>query len=236
VFKGQHETIDFHSLHLYLLHIIIMHMGDNVVVRRGEFDYFFLKRLQSILGIVPLSLFLFMHLVFNSFAFSGAGSFDRFVHWMHGLPFLWVLEVFFIAVPLLIHLLLGFVIIYRGSVNITSYPYYRNWMYLFQRITGVIAFIFVFYHIWTIRLHEHFAGKLVTYAGMQKYFEPMFIKIFYIVGILSVIFHVSNGIATACITWGITVNKRSQFVMSCFSWVMMLVLGVWSIFILFIYS
>ena len=198
----------------------------------GSYDYFLLKRLQSLFGIFPLAAFLFIHFTFNSFVFNGPEAFNLLVDATQGFSLVVFYEIGLIGIPLLIHILLGLIIIYRGSVNVISYPEYRNWMYIFQRVTGVVAIVYVLYHVWSTRLHAFVTGKHVTFAYMQQHFGPMWVKVFYIIGILSVAFHLANGLATFLMTWGITASKRSQFAMAVLTWIITIGMGAWGVRIL----
>lgn len=202
----------------------------------GRYDYFLLKRLQSFFGIFPLAVFLCIHFTFNSFVFGGPESFNLLVQFTQGFPLVEFLEVGFIAIPLLVHILLGLIIIYRGSVNLVPYSYYRNWMYIFQRITGFVALAFVCWHVWNTRLHAFLTGKEVTFAYMQQHFGPMWVKIFYIAGIMSAVFHLANGLATAMMTWGITASKKSQLAMTIVAWLITLFMGAWGLRILLAFT
>ncbi len=42
-------------------------------------------------------------------------------------------------------------IAFRGRVNVNVYPWAGNWMYLMQRITGLIAFAYIVQHVWRQR-------------------------------------------------------------------------------------
>jgi len=200
--------------------------------QQGRYDYFLLRRLQSLFGVFPLAVFLFVHFTFNSFVFGGPNVFNKLVEATQGFPLVEFFEIGLIAIPLLIHILLGLIIIYRGSVNLFPYSYYRNWMYIVQRITGLIAIVFVFYHVWSTRLFAFFTGKHVTFAHMQQHFGPAWVKVFYVAGIMSVVFHLANGMAPSCMTWGITASKRSQLVMAVMTWLITLGMGAWGLRIL----
>ncbi len=202
----------------------------------GRYDYFLLKRLQSLFGIFPLGAFLVVHFTFNSFVFGGAETFNLFVGASQGFPLIAFMEIGLIAVPLLVHTLLGLIIIYRGSVNLVPYTYYRNWMYILQRVTGFTALAFVVWHVWNTRLHAFFTGKHVTFAYMQQHFGPAWVKAFYIVGIMSAVFHLANGFATAMMTWGVTASKKSQLAMTMATWVITFFMGAWGLRILLAFT
>lgn len=198
----------------------------------GNHNYFYLRRLHSLLGIFPIGVFLFEHFFSNSFAFQGAERFNTLVEAFQGLWITPFLEIGLIGLPILFHAVLGLVIVYTGSSNFISYSYYRNWTYFFQRLTGVFVLIFVFVHVYAARITPMLAGRHVTFADMQLIFKPTWAKWFYVIGILSAAYHLTNGISTALMTWGITVSQRSQKIVSTVAWLVFVGMGVWGLLIL----
>lgn len=199
----------------------------------GSHNYFLMRRVHSLLGIVPIGAFVIEHFWSNSYAFQGAERFNKMVTDLQGLPLLLVLEIGFIGLPILFHAILGFVIMFTGSVNTGHYNKYRNWMYVWQRITGMIAFIFVGFHVYTTRISAALADQVVTFTDMQNLLAPTWAKWFYLIGILSVTFHFANGIATSLMTWGITISPRSQKITSIACWGFFAVLSYWGVKIVF---
>lgn len=199
-------------------------------------SFFWLRRLHSLLGVFPLAAFVIIHFSLNSIAFMGPQAFDRMLVTLHGFPLTLVAEIFFIALPLLLHVLMGLVLIYRSSANVVSYGNYRNWMYLLQRVSGVIALVFISYHVWSMRIAPRFAGTYATYEHTQAHFQTAWVKIFYVVGIVAVVFHLANGLSSALITWGITQGRRSQFAAAIGSWVLMIALWFWGLRILLVFT
>jgi len=191
--------------------------------------YLWLRRLHSFLGFFPFAIFLIQHFTFNSFIFKSPQAFDNLVKTTQEFPLIIFLEVGLLLLPIAFHILLGFVIMYSGSANVTSYNTYRNWMYLMQRVTGFIAVPFLLYHVWMTRMQAVFTGHHVTASYMHDYFSTGGVKTFYIIGILAATFHMANGIATMLITWGITASKRSQNIVSMTSWVLFLGMALWGI-------
>lgn len=74
-------------------------------------------------------------------------AYDAFSHFLETMPYKDLLEITVIFAPLVAHALIGIYIVATGSCNVGSYRYMRNWRYLFQRITGVIAFAFLLWHV-----------------------------------------------------------------------------------------
>jgi succinate dehydrogenase / fumarate reductase cytochrome b subunit len=95
-----------------------------------------------------------------------------------------------------------------------------------QRLSGYLGFLFIFYHVATLRwgwtflvpggtewsfrysastlaaaLHGSTAG--LTTVGVV-------VSLFYFVGVSLLVFHFANGLWTAAITWGLTISRAAQ--------------------------
>lgn len=196
--------------------------------------HFVLRKLHSLTGIVPIGAFLIEHMLTNSRAFhwfgwfsGGKGEFNEAVHWLHGLPFLLLLEVFGIFLPIAFHAGYGLIIALSGQPNVMSYPYLDNWRYYLQRITGYIAFAFIILHLLKFRF-AHIVGWGPEFVGSADPFEitrhgltawnpygsfimPAWATFtIYWIGLAAACFHFANGIWSFCITWGLTIGPRSQ--------------------------
>jgi len=201
--------------------------------KKANHNYFYIKRLHSLLGLFPIGVFLLEHFFSNSYIFKGPEGFNKLVQTLQSLPLIPFLEIGLIALPILFHAVLGLIITYTGKNNVLDYKYYRNWMFFLQRVTGVIALVFIVIHVWETRIALALDGKMVQFADMQRIFGPTWIKIFYIIGILSAIFHFTNGVCTALMTWGITVSRRSQKIAAYASWCVFAGMSFWGLAILY---
>ncbi|RIW37742.1 succinate dehydrogenase [Bacillus salacetis] len=173
-----------------------------------EFNY---RRLHSLLGVIPVGIFLIQHLVVNHFATRGEEAFNDAAHFMESLPFRIVLETFIIFLPLLFHAIYGLYIAFTAKNNVSRYGYFRNWMFLLQRISGVVTLIFITWHVWETRVAAAF-GSEVNFQMMENILSNPFMMAFYIVGVISTIFHFANGLWSFLVSWGITVSPRSQVI------------------------
>ena len=173
-----------------------------------EFNY---RRLHSLLGVIPVGLFLTQHLVVNHFATGGEESFNQAAHFMESLPFRYFLEIFIIFLPLYFHAIYGIYIAFTSKNNASKYGYFRNWMFLLQRVSGVFTFLFVTWHIWETRVAAAF-GAEVNFQMMENILANPLMLTFYVLGVLSTIFHFANGLWSFCVSWGITVSPRSQLI------------------------
>src|SRR5580658_1039341 len=120
-------------------------------LRAGQGYTFVLRKLHSLLGIIPIGAFLIEHLLSNFEALKGPAAYGAQVKFLNSLPLVRVLEWTFIFLPILYHGLYGVYIWLRGKSNIIYYPWAGNWMYVAQRYTGLIAFSYIGYHVATQR-------------------------------------------------------------------------------------
>ncbi|MCD7032846.1 succinate dehydrogenase cytochrome b558 subunit [Metabacillus sp. GX 13764] len=186
-----------------------------------EFAY---RRLHSLLGVLPIGLFLIEHLIVNHFATRGAESFNKAAGFMESLPFVYVLETLIIFLPLLYHAVLGIYIAFTASSNLGRYGYFRNWMFMLQRVTGVITFIYIVWHVFQTRFQAAM-GAEVNYDMMANILSNPWMVAFYIVGLLSAVFHFANGLWSFAVTWGITVSPRSQAISTYVTGILFVVLS-----------
>lgn len=182
-------------------------------LRAGQGTSFFLRRLHSLTGIVPVGAFLFEHiLISNSTAISGPDAYARQVSFLANLPLVFFLELFGIWIPILFHGLYGFYIWFRGDANTIAYPWTGNWMYTLQRWTGGIAFVYIVWHTWTMRftgvdLHEAAAQ---SFPKVQAEVHNPLLLAFYIVGLIAASWHFAYGIWLFSAKWGIVSGEKAQ--------------------------
>lgn len=184
-------------------------------------QYFLLRRLHSLLGIFPLGLFLFNHLLTNSTAIFGARVFEEKVRLIHMLgPALPLVEALFIFVPLSLHIVLGVYIATQARMEIKNMPYARNYAYVLQRVTGWIALVYIAYHVIHLRFFHDMQAEPFSLVLGRMFTEGIWglpglvWALIYLIGGLAVVFHFANGLCTFCMTWGITTGPRSQRAMA----------------------
>lgn len=191
-------------------------VGTQTASRR---NYFLLRRIHSLTGIVPVGVFVIFHLIVNSTILAGAESFQFCVDQIHLLEkagLLVPVEMITIFLPLAFHAGLGVIIVLGGTPNASVYRYGGNIRYTLQRTTGLIAFVFILFHVWQMHwLGKPFGGAYfdahhasVTAAKAMQSWGLW--SLVYAIGVIATVFHLANGIWTSLITWGITVGERSQ--------------------------
>jgi len=204
-----------------------------------ERHYYLLRRLHSLTGIAPIGLFLLFHLTTNSSivwgavnsakfgdVHGGAATFQHEVSFIHSLPALILLEVFGLWLPILFHSVLGFYYAASGKSNTSRYGYQANWRYTLQRVSGYLGFVFIFYHVATLRWgwtwlvpggtkwSAEFSASTLALAlqGSENGLTAggVVVSLFYMAGVTLLVFHFANGLWTAAITWGLTVSEAAQ--------------------------
>jgi succinate dehydrogenase / fumarate reductase cytochrome b subunit len=178
---------------------------------------FYSRKIHSLLGVIPLGAFFLEHMLTNFAAVEGGASgFTDSVLWLNSLPLVFFLELFGIWLPLLYHGVFGLYIAYQSKPNLNRYNLERNWRYTLQRISGVITFVFIVWHMYDTRVqvalgkveHDELGGVIHNIVT-----QPLLMAL-YLVGIVAACFHFSNGLWSFLISWGITVGPRSQRVSS----------------------
>ena len=199
---------------------------------------FLLRRLHSLSGLVPVGAFMCVHLFANFGMLVGwlgkqfpilddygfhAESFQKDVDFIHSMPGLIFIEIALWS-SIAFHAILGFYYIFAGTKNnVKQYGFESNWRYTAQRVTGMIAFFFIVFHVatlrWKIGIDPHY---LVPFYGRVSG-EPMsdtsvwyaltshpWAFVIYFIGTASCVFHFANGMWTMAITWGVTITKKAQ--------------------------
>jgi succinate dehydrogenase / fumarate reductase cytochrome b subunit len=181
---------------------------------------FLIYRLFSLSGLVPVGAYLVVHLLTNASIVNGPMTYQEQVDRIHSLGVaLLPVEITFIFLPILFHAAVGWLIISGALPNTLAYPYASNIRYTMQRVTGIIAFAFIVFHV--IQLH-HLAGAPFKDLGGGQFdpehasssaavaIRPLWITILYAIGMLATVYHFANGLWTQGITWGLWTSPAAQ--------------------------
>jgi succinate dehydrogenase / fumarate reductase cytochrome b subunit len=179
---------------------------------------FILRKLHQLTGIMPLGFFLLEHFYTNSKALNGAASFNTAVIDLQAIPYILLIEIGGIFIPLIYHAVYGMVITVEMRPNNLHYPYARNWFYTIQRLTGFILFFFITFHVLNFRFGLIPGLNTVSVAHhpeqsfdiVSREFRMIPIFIVYVIGITATVWHLANGIWLFLVDWGITIGERAQ--------------------------
>ena len=198
-------------------------------------DSYLLHKLHSLSGVLPIGAFLIFHLTVNAYSLRGDGetAFNTAVKAISYAPFVMILEIGAILLPILFHAIYGLMIVAEmpgPGGNTSHYGYGRNWLYTFQRWTGVLAVVYICFHVYDTTVLKYMteltageAGKelgfqSVSYRAMAwRFADPLYLS-FYLVGIASACLHLGNGIFNFCVRWGLTIGKEAQRVAATAGW------------------
>ena len=172
---------------------------------------FLWRRLHSLLGVLPVGLFLAFHLSLNFTAVGGEQTYNDSTGVMDLVPhsLLLIVEWVVIYIPLMFHAFYGIYIAFTATNNTKRFSTFRNWMFALQRFTGIFLVIFIAWHIFQTRIQKAL-GEEVNFDMMAAIVDSPWMLGFYIVGILAATFHLANGLWSFLVSWGITQSKKSQ--------------------------
>lgn len=202
--------------------------------------HYLFRRLHSLTGIAPIGLFMLTHLTTNASIVwglanthqkgegihAGVATFQHEVNFIHSLPFLLLIEIFGLWLPIAFHAVLGVYYARTGRSNTDRYAYMDNWRYTLQRLSGYLGVIFIFYHVATLRWgwtflvpggtkwSAEFSASTLA-AALQGSTEGItlggvIVALLYMSGVTLLVFHLANGLWTAAITWGLTISVAAQ--------------------------
>ncbi|MFL6210750.1 MAG: succinate dehydrogenase cytochrome b558 subunit [Pyrinomonadaceae bacterium] len=182
---------------------------------------FLLRKLHQLSGIIPLGVFLLEHFYTNSKALTGAADFNNAVKELQSIPYIIFVEIGGIFIPLIYHAVYGLVITWEARPNNLHYPYPRNWFYTIQRLTGIILFFFITFHVLNFRfglipgLNEISVADnpFRAYDIVAGEFRNIVILIVYMIGITATVWHFANGLWLFAVDWGIVIGERAQRLM-----------------------
>lgn len=169
---------------------------------------FYIRRIHSILGIVPIGIFLCFHLLMNSSAILGVDAWTAVIDGMRSVPMIILAEIGIIAIPILFHAIYGIFIVYFSGYHSMQYQYVKNWMYVLQRVTAMITLIFVIDHVLFVRILSPTTIDVMT--AMANVVQTPLGFFLELIGIWSAVYHFTNGIFTFLITWGVLHGERIQ--------------------------
>ncbi|MCH9633573.1 MAG: hypothetical protein S4CHLAM7_03010 [Chlamydiae bacterium] len=145
---------------------------------------FISKRFHSLAGIW-LVVFLLEHLVTNSQAALYIGDwgqgFVKMVNDIHDLPYLQVVEILFLGLPLLLHGALGLRYLFtsrlnsfkKGDANPDLKKYARNHSFTWQRLTSWVLLVGIILHVIQMRFLEY---PMRVNAGINQEFYMVRLK------------------------------------------------------------
>jgi len=188
---------------------------------------FFIRRLHSLTGLLPVGGYLVFHLATNASILDGVGTYQYRVDQIHSLgpTTILLLEWPLIFLPILFHGVVGVFIVCRGKRNVVHYPHLANIRYTLQRWTGMIAFVFILWHVFQMHgwfkfeAWEEWVAKPLggdqfdpehAFSAAKIIQSSVLMLAAYAIGVAACVYHFTNGVWTTGITWGLWTSPRAQ--------------------------
>lgn len=194
-----------------------MQHGESTSELPRERRAYVLRLLHSLTGLVPLGVFLGVHLSTNAHALYGQQAFeDRLADSVRP-PWLPVAELLGLGIPLVYHALYGLYRVLRTRPNVLGYPLGQNWAYLGQRVTGLGLLLFLGWHLWDYRLavalgrmtRSDYFPELCERLSSTGWLGIPWHAIGYLLALSAASFHLSHGLSSFCFSWGVVASRRA---------------------------
>src|SRR4029077_14245821 len=152
---------------------------------------YFLRKLHSFTGILPVGAFLAEHFWSNSSALVSAEKYNATSQELQTIPFRLIVEWGAIFLPMLFHGGYDIYIWLRGKPKVSAYRWVATLLSVTQRSTGLIAFAYIGWHLYTERWLTH--GRS-TYANVAEDMQNPWYLVFFVAGVLASSFHLGAGV------------------------------------------
>jgi succinate dehydrogenase/fumarate reductase cytochrome b subunit (b558 family) len=160
-----------------------------------------LRRLHSLTGVLPVGVFLVLHLGANARALAGEQAFEKTASAIRDVPLFGVVEVFGIVLPLAFHAGYGVKLALQPQSESVRARYGNDGLYAAQRWSGALSFVFIAYHLW-----EFWAQKLIGRLAPESYYSLLsahlsstwagvpVVAMVYLMGVAASTFHLVSGL------------------------------------------
>jgi len=183
------------------------------------------SRLGSLLAVVPLGVWTFVHVWNNLSAFDGAEAWESSVT-TYAHPIAQLVTATVVLLPLMLHVAWGTGRLLTSRPNNVHYATFANLKYLLQRLSAVGILLFLGAHLWLAmlrpRLVRGHAEAFADIAHEMRHHTPTLVV--YVLGTLGVAYHLGNGLATFAMSWGVVSSKRGLRHANVIAWISFLTL------------
>ena len=171
---------------------------------------FILRRLSSLFFLFPLGFFLLIHGWINLRLLGpdGIQKFNESLSGYRSIPFLIPLEILFLLVPLLIQ---SYWIIHDvAHARFSPFGSGLSLRYAAFRVCGLIAIVFIGFHLLSVRLRPEIVGVSADALWMVRLFETPWQIWFYLAGSVATLYYFAHGLWFFFVSWGFVVSPRAQ--------------------------
>lgn len=167
-------------------------------------------RLGSLVAVLPLSVWLPVHLWNNLAALRGGDAWRESVT-SYAHPFAQLATSVVVLLPLVLHAVWGVGRLLGSRPNNLRYRHLANVKYLLQRVSAAGLLLFVAAHLWLAmlkpRLMEGHPEAFSDIAHEVRTHTPTLVV--YLLGTLGAAYHVANGLSTFTMGWGVVSSRAA---------------------------
>jgi succinate dehydrogenase / fumarate reductase cytochrome b subunit len=185
-------------------------MAADAAHTEGGRTSFIAARLGSLLSVVPLGVWVVIHLWHNLSAFVSPAEWQEDVtEYPHAIAM--GVSFALVLVPLIWHVTWGTVRTYKERPNYPKYAYFANLKFIVQRLSAVGLALFLGAHVWLAFIKPRFIEQSPeTFADLSREMHfHMPTLVVYALGILAVAYHLANGLHTVAMGWGVVSSRAA---------------------------
>lgn len=178
------------------------------------------RRLFSLIGLVPLGVYVVVHLMNVSRWWAGPEGYDRIIAESHNSWYSWIATGLLLAF-VLYHTITGLRLMFTARPAAPKPKTLAHWQYILQRVSAIGIMLFIPAHVIKAKIGPALAGTHESFAGMHEAFatspEHLLTVGVYLLGTAGVAYHLANGIWTSAVTFGIAQGPKAQRNLKIFS-------------------
>src|SRR5258707_6173446 len=147
---------------------------------------YLLRKLHSLSGLIAVGACLAEHFWSSSAVLVHPDIYNKVSRELQTILYRPFVELIAIVLPILFHGGYGVYIWWTGKSNVSQYPWVKNWLYTAQRYSGMIAFIYIGWHLYTER---YLTGGRSTYDTVWSDLQNPWDLAIFVIGIFDSSIH-----------------------------------------------
>lgn len=174
------------------------------------------RKVFAIVSIVPIGLYLVLHLWTQASALVGRDKYIEVIGRVASIPWWTALKVLLLAIPIVLHVVIGYRWAFDPSYQADIYPNRSNGALILQRACAAATVLFVLGHVIVLRVAHPGIGAepglvfdaLNACLSSTQLSVPI-AALAYMVGLAAVAFHVGQGLFACARPFGVFASGRA---------------------------
>ncbi len=177
---------------------------------KTSYRSFWLNKAFSFFGVFPLGIYVVVHFYRNLASLSGVAAFNQRLASTKSLPLIVPLTILLLWVPIAFHGFYGLFAMKKSRPHLLQFPYFGHLKYVLQRLSGIGLLLFIPAHVYKTSIRPILHARPLSFDDMSWAFHDPLALSLYLLGVLGVSYHLSNGLWQFCIGWGITKSEAAM--------------------------